>query len=222
MNPDFLGGINTRFSYRGLYASILFDVKIGGDISTYSGRYGTAYGLFESTLENRDLEHGGFEWTSWQGITYQDGYIPEGVFAEGSIVEMTDADGSTIENDVSGMTYREAFEEGLVDPTHGGWWHWKNNTWGGGVINDAVVQENSYVGIREVVLGYNFPSTITQKLHVNSLNISLFGRDLGFLYKTLKDNLNPFSIRSNRSGSAHEWQQSPYIMTLGGTIKIGI
>ncbi len=222
MNPDFLAGINTRFSYKNLYASVLFDIKIGGDISTYSGRYGTAYGLFESTLANRDLEHGGFTWTSWQGKTYNDGYIPNGVFAEGSIVEMTDGSGNTIQNDVSGMTYKEAFEQGLVDPTHGGWWHWKNNTWGGGVITDAVVQENSYVGIREVLVGYNFPSTITDKLKVNSLSVSLFGRDLGFLYKSLKDNLNPFSIRSNRAGSAHEWQQSPYVMTLGGTIKVGI
>ena len=41
-------------------------------------------------------------------------------------------------------------------------------------------------------------------------------------YKTLNDNLNPFSIRGNRSGSAHEWQQEPYVRTLGGTVRLGI
>jgi len=223
MNPDFLAGITSSFSYKGLYASVLFDVKIGGDISTYSGRYGTAYGLFESTLENRDKEHGGFEWTSsWTGNSYDDGYIPEGVFEEGTIVQMKDANGNIIENEVGGLTYQEAYEQGLVEPTHGAYWHWKNNSWGGGVINDAVVQENSYVGIREANIGYTFPRSITDKLRLNSLSIMFFGRDLGFLYKTLNDNLNPFSIRSNRAGSAHEWQQAPYIRTVGGTVKIGI
>ncbi len=223
MNPDFLAGITTAFSYKGFYASVLFDVKIGGDISTYSGRYGTAYGLLESTLANRDKAHGGFDWTSpWTGNTYDDGFIPEGVFEEGTIIQMKDASGNIVENEVGGMTYKEAYDQGLVDPVHGAYWHWKNNSWGLGIINDAVIQENSYVGIREATIGYRFPSAFAEKLHLTSLGISFFGRDLGFLYKTLKDNLNPFSIRSNRAGSAHEWQQSPYVRTLGGTIQLGI
>ena len=223
MNPDFLAGITTAFAYRGFYASVLFDVKMGGDISTYSGRYGTSYGLFESTLANRDAAHGGFEWTSsWTGNSYDDGFIPEGVFEEGTIVQMKNANGDMVDNEVGGMTYRDAYEQGLVEPVHGGYWHFKNNSWSLGVMNDAVIQENSYVGIREATIGYRFPRAFAEKLHLTSLGVSFFGRDLGFLYKSLKDNLNPFSIRSNRSGSAHEWQQSPYVRTLGGTIQLGI
>jgi iron complex outermembrane receptor protein len=93
----------------------LFDIKIGGDISTYSGRYGTAYGLFESTLAYRDLEHGGFQWTSsWTGNTYQDGYIPEGVFEPGNIVKMKTSTGQVKNNDVSGRTL-------IKKPTNKGW-----------------------------------------------------------------------------------------------------
>jgi iron complex outermembrane receptor protein len=115
MNPDFTGSVLTGFTYKSFRLEALFDIKIGGDISTYSGRYGTAYGLFESTLAYRDLEHGGFQWTSsWTGNTYQDGYIPEGVFEPGTIVKMKTSTGQVINNDVSGMTL-------IKKPTNKGW-----------------------------------------------------------------------------------------------------
>ncbi|HZL09363.1 MAG TPA: SusC/RagA family TonB-linked outer membrane protein [Prolixibacteraceae bacterium] len=221
MNPDFTGSVLTGFDFKNFHVEALFDVKIGGDISTYSGRYGTAYGLLESTLANRDLEHGGFEWTStWTGNTYDDGYIPEGVFKEGTIVQMKNSSGETVSNNVGGMTYKDAFEQGLVEPVHGAWWHWKNNSWGGGVIDEAVLQENSYIGFRQLTISYRIPSPICRKVGFSSADVAFFGRDLGFVYKTLKDNLNPFSIRSNEAGSAHEWQQSPYTRTLGISLNV--
>ncbi|TKG96579.1 SusC/RagA family TonB-linked outer membrane protein [Puteibacter caeruleilacunae] len=211
---DWLGSITNTFHYKNFRLRVLLDFKFGGQISSYSNRYGMAYGLFENSLAYRDAEHGGFEWTSdYTGNSYDDGYIPEGVFEQGTVV-----DG----NDVGGLSYQEAYEMGLVEPMHGSYWHWKNNNWGLGVINDDVLLENSYIGIREVVFGYNVPKTFCNKLRLTSLDLSFFGRDLGFLYNSLPNNLNPFSIRSNRSGAAHEWGLSPYVMTLGMTVKIGI
>lgn len=221
MNPDFTGSVLTGFDFKNFHVEALFDVKIGGDISTYSGRYGTAYGLLESTLANRDKEHGGFEWTStWTGNTYDDGYIPDGVFAPGTIVKMKNSSGEIVDNNVGGMTYKNAYEQGLVEPVHGAWWHWKNNSWGGGVINDAVLQENSYIGFRQLTVSYRIPSSICKKIGFSSADVAFFGRDLGYVYKTLKDNLNPFSIRGNDAGSAHEWQQSPYTRTLGLSLNV--
>ncbi len=223
MNPDFTGSVLTGFDLKGFHVEALFDVKIGGDISTYSGRYGTAYGLLESTLAYRDKEHGGFEWSSnWTGNSYDDGYIPDGVFAPGTTVQMKNSAGQTVTNNVGGMTYKDAYEKGLVDPVHGAWWHWKNNSWGGGVINDAVLQENSYIGFRQLTVSYKLPSSFCKKIGFTSADVALFGRDLGFIYKTLDDNLNPFSVRSNEAGSAHEWQQSPYTRTLGISLNLAL
>ncbi len=221
MNPKFTGGITTGISYKNFRIEALFDFKIGGDISTYSGRYGNAYGLLESTLQNRDAAHGGFNWTStWTGNTYDDGMIPNGVFRPGTVVQMKDANGNTVSNDVSGMTYKDAYEKGLVDPEHGAYWHWKNNGWSLGVIDDAVVQENSYIGFRQLTISYKIPTSICEKVKVSSADISFIGRDLGYLYKTLKDNLNPMCVRSNRSGAALEWQQTPYVRTLGMSLNV--
>jgi iron complex outermembrane recepter protein len=221
MNPKFTGGVNTGFTYKNLRIEALFDIRIGGDISTYSGRYGTAYGLFESSLANRDAEHGGIEFTSsMTGNTYTDGIIPDGVFAPGTIVEMKDAGGNSINNDVSGMTYKEAYDNGLVDPTHASWYTYRSNSWSRGVINGAVLQENSYIGFREFSITYGIASGICQKLKVSSADISFIARDLGYLYKTLKDDLNPFCVRSNRSGAALEWQQTPYTRTIGLSLNV--
>lgn len=223
MNPDFTGSVNTNFRYKRFSVEALFDFKIGGDISTYSGRYGAAYGLFESTLKGRDPEFGGITWTSaFTGGTYYDGVIPNGVFAPGTEVEMKNAAGQTVKHNVGGMTYKEAYEKGFVEPTHAGYWTYWNNSWGTGVINDYVLQENSYVGFRQLSLSYDIPRNWTQKVGISSANIGVYGRDLGFLYKTLKDNLHPFSVRSNRSGAAHEWQQIPYVRTIGATLNLSL
>lgn len=163
------------------------------------------------------------EWTSgWSGKSYDDGFLPEGVFEQGTKVQMKGSDGNMITNDISGMTYQEAYSQGLVDPAHGAWWHFKGNSWGGGVINDAVLQENSYIGIRQMSLTYQVPAKWCQKVKLTGADISLFGRDLGFVYKTLKDNLHPFSVRSNEAGSAHEWNQIPYTRTLGFSLNLSL
>jgi iron complex outermembrane receptor protein len=223
MNPDFTGSVSTNFSYKRFSVDALFDFKIGGDISSYSGRYGTAYGLFESTLQGRDPEFGGISWNSgFTGGSYTDGVIVDGVFAPGTTVQMKNSAGETVSHNVGGMTYQEAYDKGMVEPTHSGYWTYWNNSWGTGVMNDAVLQENSYVGFRQLTLTYNIPSTLTQKVGISAANIGVYGRDLGFLYKTLKDNLHPFSVRSNRSGAAHEWQQIPYVRTFGATLNLSL
>lgn len=212
MNPDFLGSISSDLYYKGFSLSVLLDLKIGGDVVNYVGRYGTAYGNLESSLEYRDEEHGGVTWTSkYDGVTYHDGVIPEGVFVDGTTIDGVN---------VGGMTYQDAYDQGLVEPTHAGGWHYWNNSWGTGVINDNVVHENSYIGIREIMLGYDLPVQITERLQVSNLRVSVFGRDLGFLYKTMPDNIHPFSVRSTDAGAAHVWGVMPYVRTLGVNLDI--
>jgi iron complex outermembrane receptor protein len=216
MNTKFFGSFTNTFTYKNFYLRTLIDVKIGGDVSSYSGRYGAAYGLFQSTMYGRDTENGGITWTSKKdgtGATYHDGIIPDGVFDAGVVV-----DG----NNVGGMTYKQAYEKGLVEPEHASAWYYKTNSWGGGVINNNVVMENSYIGIREVVFGIDIPAKYCTKLKLKNLSIQFVGRDLGFLYNTMTNNINPFSIRSNRAGAASEWGLVPYTRTYGITVKVGL
>ncbi|TVR16793.1 MAG: SusC/RagA family TonB-linked outer membrane protein [Balneolaceae bacterium] len=212
MNPKFLGSMSTNMQYRSFSLSVLLDAKIGGDIVNYVGRYGVSYGNLESSLKYRTEEHGGMEWTSRHtGNTYEDGMIPDGIFQGGTVIDGVD---------VSGMSYQEAFDAGHVDPTHAATWHYWNNAWSTGVINENVVYENSYIGVREVMIGYTLPTRIADALQVNNLNVAIFGRDLGFLYSTAPNNLHPFSVRNTHAGSAHAWGNIPYVRTIGVNVDI--
>ena len=220
MNPDFLASMTSTTSYKGFFVRFLLDAKIGGDVSNYVGRYGHAYGNLESSMKWRDAENGGISWTSrYDNVgdgtfnTYQDGMIPEGVFQSGTVIEGTD---------VSGWTYQEAYDAGIVEPTHASFWHYFNNSWGSGVINEYVVHENSYIGIRELTIGYTFPREIANRMYLSNLRVSIFARDLGFLWKTMPNNLHPFSTRSSHAGAAHAWGAIPYIRTVGFNIDLGL
>src|SRR5690606_35831512 len=103
------------FTYKNLSLDVLLDTKIGGDFVLASYRFGTHTGALYNTLAGRDAEHGGITFTSkFNNVTYDDGMIPDGVFAEGQMIDQPD--GSKV--DVGGMTYQEAYEKGYVEPSH--------------------------------------------------------------------------------------------------------
>src|SRR5690606_15494873 len=126
----------------------LIDAKVGVDFVSLSYRYGTHTGVLPNTLPGRDEEFGGITWTSaYDGQTYDDGMIPEGVFAEGQTVTL--ADGS--QASVGGMTYQEAYEAGLVEPTHAPQFFYRYGSSSTGV-SDYWIFESTWVSLREVSL----------------------------------------------------------------------
>ena len=115
INAKFRGGWINTFTYKNVSLNVLLDAKIGGDFVMASYRFGTHTGALDNTLFGRDASHGGISWTSkYNGITYDDGMIPVGVFASGQ--KVTEADGSQV--DVGGLTYQQAYDKGYVEPTH--------------------------------------------------------------------------------------------------------
>ncbi len=218
--PNFQGGVTNNFFYKGFSLGILTDLRFGGTIASYSNRYGNAYGFLKSSLVGRDAAHGGMTWTSkYDGITYDDGIIPNGVFAPGTNVNQPD--GTSI--DVSGMTYEQAYKKGYVEPTHAEDWTFFTNSWGQGVVNKTWVSRINYIALRQVSLGYDFPEKIARKLKLTKLHISLDGRNLCYLYNSLPNHLNPESSRGNSSDYSYfERSFDPYIATYSFTVRLGL
>ena len=219
-----MGNINARFrtgwsndiSYKNWSLNVLFDAKIGGDMSLESYRSGTHAGTLANTLFGRDASHGGITWTSaYDGITYDDGMIVEGVFAEGQ--KITQPDGSIA--DVGGMSFKEAYDAGLVEPTHAPQFYYRFASYSTGT-SDASVVESSWISLRQVALSYTLPKNISSKLKMNTVVVSLIGRDLGYLYNSLPCNFNPASYNTNQTSAAGEDGFLPMIRTLGGSVKI--
>ncbi|MBI9063766.1 MAG: SusC/RagA family TonB-linked outer membrane protein [Marinilabiliaceae bacterium] len=221
INPDFEGSWDNSFSWKNFTASILLDARFGGHIASYSNKYGTAYGRLETSLAGRDEQTGGITWTSQyadtKGRVYHDGIIPEGVFKEGQ--EVTAPTGDKV--NVGGMTYQEAYDKGYVEPTHASYSHYVNNSWGNGVVNDDWFSEVKYIALRNISVGYNLPKTIAQKIKAQNCYVSLNARNLGYLYNSLPNNLNPESFRGTSSNASfRERSFTPYTATYTMTVAI--
>lgn len=216
ITPDWTGGVSNTFTYKGLSLSALVNVKMGGDIESQSYQWGTATGSLKSTVFGRDAEHGGITWTSSNGNTYKDGIIPEGVFADGSVVNG---------HNVGGMSYKDAYAKGWVEPSHASSFYNNNYDWWPaghtiGIESERYL-ENSYVSLEQASLSYAFPKNIAEKIKLRSLSLSVYGRNLWYIWQTLPHGMNPASVFNNQAGNATEYGMPPLVRTFGFTLNCG-
>ncbi|MGN6492221.1 MAG: SusC/RagA family TonB-linked outer membrane protein [Agriterribacter sp.] len=215
INANFRGGWDNTFNYKNFSLNVLVDAKIGGDFVLASYRYGTHTGVFPNSIFGRDAQSGGITWTSeFDGKTYDDGRIVEGVFAEGQMI--TQSDGSQV--NVGGMTFKEAYDAGYVEPTHTPQFFYRYGSSSTGV-SDYWVVENSWVSLRQVALSYSFPAKIYSKLKLNALSLSAVGRNLVYLYQSLPYNFNPESNNSNNTAFSGEDGFLPKTRSLVFTLR---
>ncbi|WP_367773556.1 SusC/RagA family TonB-linked outer membrane protein [Flavobacterium sp. WC2421] len=55
VNPDWIGGVRNKFTYKNLSLGFLIDMKQGGDIFSLDQAYGLATGLYDVTAGNNEL-----------------------------------------------------------------------------------------------------------------------------------------------------------------------
>jgi hypothetical protein len=55
VNPEWLGGVRNKFTYKNLSFGFLIDMKKGGDIFSLDQAYGLATGLYDVTAGNNEL-----------------------------------------------------------------------------------------------------------------------------------------------------------------------
>jgi iron complex outermembrane recepter protein len=215
MNAKFRGGWDNTFNYKNFSLNVLIDAKIGGDFALATYRQGTHSGVYPNTIFGRDAQSGGITWTSaYDDKTYDDGRIVEGVFQPGQMI--TQPDGSQV--DVGGMSFKEAYDAGYVEPTHTPQFFYRYGSSSTGVA-DFWVLENSWISLRQVALSYNFPKTLTEKLKLNGLSLALIGRDLVYLYQTLPHNYNPASNNSNNTAFSGEEGFLPKTRNINFTLR---
>lgn len=221
--PDFLGGVTNTFHYKNWSLSFLIYGRFGGYKASYALRYGTAWGFLKTSLPYRDKSHNGVKWTSHyadtDGVVSHDGVIPEGVFAEGTSVKTPDG----TKQDISGMTFKQALNKGYIEPSHASAWHYRNNSWGTGTVNDNWVYELSYVALRNLRLSYALPVSVSQKLGIKGLQLSVQARNVLYFYNSSPDNLNPATYRNNGlSYSYFERNVMPYVRSISFTVNFSL
>ena len=203
MMPDFLGSISTTLRYKRLSLRASFDGRFGGYVASWMTHYGTAYGYLKTSLRGADAAHGGITYTSrWDGLTYDDGIIPEGVFLTGTQIAQPSGDpyivtsGSTTPN---GETYQELFDKGVIDPSHASAYTYWHNNWGNGVVNHDWFRKLNYVCFRDLSLTYSIPEKFAHKIGAQGMNVMGNVHNLGYIVNSLANNENPEAVRGTRT-----------------------
>ena len=212
MLPDFLGSLNTTLRYKNLAVRASLDARFGGYVASYNSRYALAYGYSETSLKYRR----GIEWTSTYsdraGITYYDGFIPDGIFT-GNIT----VNGKTIE--AAGKTYQELYEAGLIEPAHMMSTTYYANSWGNGVVNDDWVTKLNYIALREITVSYNLPSKWANAIKARNISVSATGRNLCYLLNTAPNHENPEAVRGTGASNFRMRSFSPYTQSFLFTLN---
>mgnify|MGYP000206328972 CR=1 FL=1 len=223
MQADWYGGANTFVSYKNFSLSAIVDARFGGEIYSADARYGMHQGVLQSSVANRDAETGAITWISDGqgqnvfGKTYTDGYIPNGAFPDGTLIT-SGPSGSRVQTDVSGLTYQQAYDQGLVEPTHYSGFVYRHTSASTGTPETGVFEQN-WVALRELSVSYKVPNSFLDKTFVKSADLSLTGRDLGLLYNSMPDNINPV-ISSNAAANPLQMRSAPYIGSVTFAVKL--
>lgn len=185
INPDGVGGLFSSFSYKNIFLDFSIDFRIGGDVINEMYQYSTASGLTPESLQFRDTEHG--------GLSY---YYPGNNNASGVPVQIDPSlgagpNGETVYHDgviLPGVVASTGEKNTRIIPAG----YYYNQTYNWGTQPEQLtyrhsVFDNSYVKLRELTIGYQFPEKLISKLGMTRLSVSVFGRNLFYFYKALKN-----------------------------------
>ena len=185
INPDGVGGLFSSFSYKNIFLDFSIDFRIGGDVINEMYQYSTASGLTPESLQFRDTEHG--------GLSY---YYPGNNNASGVPVQVdlslgAGPNGETVYHDgviLPGVVASTGEKNTRIIPAG----YYYNQTYNWGTQPEQLtyrhsVFDNSYVKLRELTIGYQFPEKLISKLGMTRLSVSVFGRNLFYFYKALKN-----------------------------------
>ena len=192
--PKVVGGIFNSFSYKGFSLDAMLDFRVGGYVMPTGINWMISRGLLEESIKYMDKEHGGISYYESNGVNIPtnaaQGPNGETVYNDGMLLEGVKADGSPNDYVTSSANY-----------------YWTVYNWGGPQYSpntryELYIKKNSYVKFRELSIGYTIPSAISSKIGAKKLQVSVFGRNLFYLYRTLKD------LDAEQTTAGSRWFQS--------------
>ncbi|XOV94496.1 MAG: SusC/RagA family TonB-linked outer membrane protein [Bacteroidota bacterium] len=210
--PDLIGGLLNNLSYKGFSLNITTDFSFGSSIMPTGIYWMISRGLLEESLNGMDAEHGGLTYyqdANGKGVqtTAATGPNGETVFDDGILLEGVLAGGEPNTNVIPNMLYYAAT------------YNWGGPQYGSSRY-ELYVQKNNYIKMRELSLGYTLPQSISQKIGARNVSISVFGRNLFFIYRTIKD------LDAEQTTSGTRWYQNintagnnPAFRSMGLTLR---
>ena len=196
--PDFLGSINTGIRFKRLTVRASFDARFGGYVASYPSHYGTAYGYLATALRGADKDHGGVTYTSrWDGKTYDDGVIPDGIFKTGTNIPQPGGGVYTVGTGQyeTGETFQELMDKEKIEPAHQSGWNYLTHSWGNGIVDDTWFKKLNYIAFRDLSIAYAIPEKWANAIKCQGITLQANAHNLGYLLNTMPNHENPESVR---------------------------
>ncbi len=177
--PKAIGGFFNTFSYKSIAMEIYTDFRLGGYVMPTGLNWMTGRGLTKESLNGMDKAHGGLSYyldANGYGVATSDAAGPNGekVYDDGMLLAGNLPDGTPNTHIESSSVY-----------------YWYVYNWGGPQYSNSqyfkYIVKNSYWKVREVSLSYSLPAKLASKLKASKLQVSVFGRNLFYLYRTIKN-----------------------------------
>jgi len=211
--PKLIGGYLSSLSYKNITLDAVVDFRYGGHIMPTALNWMISRGLLEESLDKRDKESGGMSYyidaSNVKRLTdAAKGPNGELVYHDGRVLEGVKTDGSANDYIASSVQY-----------------YFTVYNWGGPQYSpytryELFIKENNYVKMRELSLSYSLPKGFVQKLGLSNLQLSAYGRNLFFFYRTVKD-MDP-----EQATAGSRWTQqvgnlgtNPATRTFGGSLR---
>lgn len=178
--PKGVGGLLNSFTYKNFTLDVNIDYSYGGYLMPTGINWMISRGLTEESLNYSTNERG--------GLTY---YMDNGKGVQVPNTATTGPAGQTLYRD--GMLMNGVTADGLPNTnviSQAGYYNMTYN-WGGPQYSSSryelYIQKNDYVKLREVSLAFNVPASYASKIGATKLSLSFFGRNLFYIYRTIKD-----------------------------------
>ena len=194
-NPKSTLGWRNTFSYKGFSLSLLFDVKIGGQL--YDGTRGAlvTYGRAAETAD-RDQNH------VFAGV-------PGHLAPDGTVV-------------TSGSKNSVSVPFGQIDPatgiTYGEEWY-TGNGGGFGPISSQFVENAGYFRLRELSIAYSFEKRLFKNSKIRGIDLSFIARNL-FLVTPYKGIDPDQALAGAGNIQGIEWFNLPNTRSYGVSLKL--
>lgn len=206
-NPDWIGGLNSTFNYKGVALKMAFDVRMGGELYSMTNLRLHETGLHKATLPGRNEYNGwyarrtayeesnpGADMAEWEEVNPREGYVGEGVVNVGTEEEPVYEKNTT-----------------AVAPSS----YWKTYTGSA----EPFVYDASFIKLRSLSLSYSLPKSLLGKTPLANVTISAIGTNLWTIWKEVP-NIDPESAYNNGNGQGLEYGSFPGRSSYGFNINV--
>ena len=178
--PKLTGGFATSVGYKNFFLDASLDFRIGGAVFNMPYQFMMGRGAIVESMAHRGAENGGLPYY----LDAENNCVPvdkgvkqgpngEKIYDDGMILKGVTEDGKENNKMIEASKYYlYTYNWGGYDPSDVT--HYSNS-----------IFDNTYVKVREITFGYNLPKSITEKFHCQKLQLSVYGRNLFYIYKNL-------------------------------------